>query len=272
MKFRAAVLLAGLAGGSGLSPSAMAAQPCEGLVSGPKGVVTSVVDGDTIMLDSGLVVRLIGIQAPKLALDRPGLEDWPLAETARQTLLERLEGQKIEVRYGGERTDRHGRTLGLLFDENGNWVQLDVLAAGLARVYSFPDNRTCLSELYAAEQSARRAGRGIWSSPFYRVRAAAEPDRIVPLEGRYELVEGRVLRADEVRGRIYLNFGRTRATDFTVVINPAALRLFRKAAIDPLALDNERIRVRGWIELNGGPRIEVTHPEQIELLGKLQGN
>jgi endonuclease YncB( thermonuclease family) len=268
MKLGTAVLLAGL---SGLSAPALAVGPCEGLVSGPRGVVTNVVDGDTVMLDTGMVVRLIGIQAPKLAQNRPDFEDWPLAEKARNALAERIMGQEIEVRYAGARTDRHGRTLGHVFDGAGNWAQRDMLLAGLARVYSFPDNRMCLNELYAAEQKARRAGRGIWADPFYKVRAAANPEAITANEGRYELVEGRVLRAGENRGRIYLNFGRVWSTDFTVVINPAALRLFRKGAIDPLQLDNYNVRVRGWIELRGGPLIEVTHPGQIELLGEIQG-
>ena len=36
------------------------------------GVVTQVVDGDTLVLDDGTEVRLVGIQAPKLALGRVG--------------------------------------------------------------------------------------------------------------------------------------------------------------------------------------------------------
>ena len=44
--------------------------------------------------------------------------------------------------------------------------------------------------------------------------------------------------------------------------------LLRKAGLDPLALDNALIRVRGWIESGDGPRIEVTHPEQIEVLAR----
>ena len=45
--------------------SMTAAPACEGLRDGPKGTVTEVVDGDTLLLDTGRVVRLIGIQAPK---------------------------------------------------------------------------------------------------------------------------------------------------------------------------------------------------------------
>ena len=38
------------------------------------------------------------------------------------------------------------------------------------------------------------------------------------------------------------------------------------AGIDLKSLKNKRIQVRGWIEKRGGPRIEVTHVGQIELI------
>ena len=33
------------------------------------------------------------------------------------------------------------------------------------------------------------------------------------------------------------------------------------------SLENKRIRVRGWVETRGGPRIEALHVGQIEVLG-----
>ena len=51
-------------------PLSALAMGCDGLVDGPKGTVMSVTDGDTVVLDTGVVVRLIGTQAPKLPLGR----------------------------------------------------------------------------------------------------------------------------------------------------------------------------------------------------------
>ena len=45
-----------------------------------------VVDGDTVVLEDGRRVRLVGIQAPKLPLGRPGFERWPLADEAKHAL------------------------------------------------------------------------------------------------------------------------------------------------------------------------------------------
>ncbi|HHY48929.1 MAG TPA: thermonuclease family protein [Alphaproteobacteria bacterium] len=246
----------------------LAAGACEGLAGGPRGVVTAVTDGDTVILDSGLIVRLIGMQAPKLPLGRAGFEPWPLAQEAKAALEALVLGKPVELRYGGERLDRHGRALGHLFvsGESELWVQQRMVADGFARVYSFPDNRACLAELFAAESGARAMRLGIWADPYYTVRRADRPEALAALAGRYELIEGRVLLADRVGNRVFLNFGRHWKEDFTAVIDSAALRMFAALGLDPAALDGALVRVRGWLDLDDGPRIEVTHPEQLEVL------
>ena len=250
-------------------PSAFAAL-CATLQEGPSGRVVAVSDGDTLDLDTGVTVRLVGIQAPKLPLGRPNFEAWPLGEESRQALVDMVMGETVTLHYGGERRDRNGRALAHLSFAGADgevWVQEAMLEAGLARVYSFPDNRSCLAELYAAEGRGRVEGRGMWRHPEYALRRADRPELLLDREGEYELVEGRVLTAARAGSMVYLNFGRYWREDFTVVIAPAGQRAFEQAGIDPLALEDQLIRVRGWIEIHDGPRVEVTHPEQIEVLG-----
>ncbi len=245
-------------------------QACEGLREGPAGRVVAVVDGDTVILDNDLKVRLIGIQAPKLPLGREGFEPWPLADEARDFLEKLVLGQRVQVRYGGQTRDRHGRVLGHVYGEAGEiWAQGEMLEAGLARVYSFADNRFCLSELLEIEARARAERVGIWDGiAYYRVRSAQRPRAIEQRLDSYEIVEGRVFNAARVGQRVYLNFGDYWKEDFTVVIERPALRLFERAQLDPLDLQDALVRVRGWVELRDGPRIEVTHPEQIEILAR----
>lgn len=241
---------------------------CEGLVDGPRGTVASVSDGDTLVLDSGLVVRLVGTQAPKLPLGREGFSAWPKADEARAALEALVLGKPVILRHGGERVDRHGRMLGQLFTtgDTEGWVQGAMVAGGWARVYSFPDNRACLTQLLAAETQARLMKLGIWSDPYYLVRRADRPAELAGRLGQYELIEGRVLLADEAQGRVYLNFGRSWKDDVTAVIDRAGLKLFSASGLDPLRLEGALVRIRGWVDDLDGPRIEVTHPEQIEVL------
>lgn len=246
----------------------MTAGACDGLRDGPRGVVRQVTDGDTVVLGDGLIIRLIGMQAPKLPLGRDDFDTWPKAEEARAALEALVLGRLVRLAYGGEQVDRHGRALGHLFldDEAAIWVQQTIVAQGLARVYSFPDNRACLAELMAAEGKARAMKLGIWSDPYYSVRRADRPADLLERSGNYELVEGRVLLADKAGGRVYLNFGRYWKEDFTAVIDARAVRLFGDSGLDPLVLEGALVRVRGWVDDRDGPRIEVTHPEQIEVL------
>jgi endonuclease YncB( thermonuclease family) len=233
------------------------------------GTVVTVVDGDTVILDNGIEVRLVGLQAPKLALGRRNFVDWPLAGDARRA-LERLSlGRAVELRFGGRRGDRHGRTLAHLFrQEDGVWIQLALLRQGMARVYSFPDNREAVAELLAAERAARADELGIWAHPYYRLRA---PEQLSDALDTFQIVEGRVVEAARVRGRVYLNFGADWREDFTVTVAPDDRRVFESEgdrlgaeAVDTLA--GQRVRVRGWIKSFNGPMIEVTHPEQVEWL------
>lgn len=239
---------------------------CEGLTSDRSGVVVGVPDGGTLVLATGEKVRLTGIQAPKLPMGGDTITGWPFAEAARDALVKLAEGQDVMLKFGGAGRDRHGRILAQAFLADGTWLQGALLARGLARVYTFPDNRACADALYAAERQARVDRKGIWAEPFYAIGDAARPGALLSRAGEFELVEGRVLNAARAGGMVYLNFGRRWKDDFTVTIDSVARKLFARAGLDPLSFEGALIRVRGWLEDGDGPRIAVSHPEQIEVL------
>jgi endonuclease YncB( thermonuclease family) len=237
--------------------------PEAGLTALGESKVVSVVDGDTLRLADGREVRLVGIQAPKLPLGRPNFPTWPLAEEAKRALERMAQGQTLKLFSGGATMDRHGRTLAQLEREDGLWIQAALIQAGMARAYSFPDNRALATELLTYEQAARAARRGIWANAFYRIR---DPGELEGMVDSYQLVEGRVVTAAKPQSRLYLNFGTDWKTDFTVAIDAQALKLFKAAGLDPLTWEGRRLRVRGWVKSFNGPLIDVTHPEQIEVL------
>ncbi len=228
-----------------------------------EGVAASIVDGDTLALESGVEVRLVGIQAPKLALGRRGFRTWPLAPEAKAALARLTLGKRLGLWYGGRKFDRHGRLLAHLSTPDGKWVQGALLGAGMARVYSFPDNRARVAEMLALERAARTARRGIWARRFYRILS---PDALSRHIGTFQIVEGTVLAVAVVRRRAYLNFGQDWRTDFTVTISRGRLKWLWRGADPGKLYQGRRIRVRGWLKSFNGPMIDVTHPEQIELL------
>lgn len=228
--------------------------------------VTQVIDGDTVMLDDGREVRFVGIQAPKLPLGRPGFEEWPLAPEAKAEVEAMIGGEAVAVHPGTTERDRHGRVLAHLFRQrDGLWVQGAMLRRGLARVYTFPDNRLLAREMLEAEGEARAAARGIWALDWYAVRdAQALADQPGPVPDGYYLVRGTVKDVARVRGTTYLNFGADWRTDFTVMVDAAARRLFEEAGLDLAALEGREVLARGWIRSRNGPMIEATHPEQLQ--------
>lgn len=238
-------------------------EPTAALADGGSAVVAEIVDGDTLFLADGREVRLVGIQAPKLPLGRRNFRKWPLADRAKAALESLTLGRTVRLGYGGRQIDRHGRQLAHLTLDDGRWVQRVLLSMGLARVYSFPDNRALVAEMLAAERVARAARAGIWDNAYYAIRA---PSELAPLIGTFQLVEGRVLDAARVRGTTYLNFGDDWRTDFTVVVRRGNQAAFDEAGMDLLSLKGHRIRVRGWLDRRNGPMIGATHPEQIERL------
>ena len=235
-----------------------------GLEPATAGQVSRIVDGDTVVLADGREIRMVGLQAPKLPLGRAGFEAWPLAAEAKAALGDLILGRKVRLAYGGRRSDRYGRKLAhVVRSSDGLWVQAAMLRRGMARVYSFADNRAALRRLQAIETDARADGTGIWDHPYYRIRTVSEAHNEI---GSFQVVMGRVRETADVRGRVFLNFGQDWRTDFTVSIPPDATALFETAGIDPLTYKGRWIRVRGWIESYNGPMIEATHPEQIEVV------
>jgi len=226
--------------------------------------VASVVDGDTVVLDNGKQVRLVGIQAPKLPLDRLNFKPWPLGDEAKAHLKSQILGQDVHLHLGTTAQDRHGRILAhVVRKSDGLWVQGDLLRRGLARVYTFPDNRKLGADMLALERQARKEGLGLWGLPYYAIRSAYTVRHDV---GTFQVVEGKVFDVARVRKRIYLNFSADWRHDFTIQIDHKNEGLFTAQGIDLTQLKGKRVRVRGWVKQKNGPLIQLDHPERLEII------
>lgn len=211
-------------------------------------------------IDGTRVVRLAGIDQPEPP--RPRKTENVLKE-AKATLGRFLDGRTACLLLSNGERDRYGRFLAHVYRDDGLWMQGELLRLGLARVHVTADARALSSEMLAIEDQARRSGRGLWADPRFRVRSVLDIGRDL---GSFQLVEGRVLDAERRADRWYLNFGEDWRSDFTVTIPARVLPDFAVANLDPYALKDRIIRVRGWVESLNGPMIEVLIPEQIELL------
>ncbi|MEK9672525.1 MAG: hypothetical protein VW268_08485 [Rhodospirillaceae bacterium] len=140
-----------------------------------------------------------------------------------------------------------------------------MIRLGIARIYTFPDNWAQAAAMYALERDARAARRGIWADPFYAVRGT-DPAALLGEKGTFQVVEGKVVSAADVKGVMFLNFGDNWRTDFTVRVAKQQAKLFKKADLNTRTYEGKHIRARGWIKDWNGPMIEASHPKQIDIL------
>jgi endonuclease YncB( thermonuclease family) len=222
-----------------------------------EGRVTAVIDARTFRLGDGREVRLAGIEPVTTATNAN--------RTSALTAI--VAGHDVTLRGQDDTPDRYGRQPAFVFlDGSDTPVQSLLLAQGEALVSADVTDKDCAASLSAAEAEARAAKRGTWADPT-AIKNSESPGDILAGIGRFTVVEGKVLSVRQAGATTYLNFGRNWTRDFAVTISRRMLAAFEAAGIVLKSLENRRIRVRGWVEARGGPRIEVLRVGQIELVG-----
>lgn len=219
--------------------------------------VSRVHDGDTIKLQDGPSLRLIGINAPELG--RGGAPPEALALDARAALQNLLAGSPtLALRFDRERRDRYGRLLAHLFLPDGRSVAAHLLEQGLAVQLPVPPNVWNLACYQEAERKARAARRGLWSRAEYQPLASTA----VPAAARgFHLIQGRVERVGHSAKSVWLNL------EGGVALRIARNDLNYFADLPLERLENQVIVARGWIYAGKrGPTMRIRHPAALERL------
>jgi micrococcal nuclease len=115
--------------------------------------VRSVADGDSVTLEDGRRVRLIGINAPET--------DQFLYEEAGQFLRNRIDDKTIYLEFDEEPTDQFDRLLAYVWLDD-SLINVEVLLGGLAASYFIPPNTRYRSLFERAERTAQDKEIGLW--------------------------------------------------------------------------------------------------------------
>jgi len=126
-----------------------------------------VVDGDTVVAAIGGVeerIRLIGINTPEsVDPNRPVQCFGPEASHRTKQLLP--PGTPVRLVRDAEARDKYDRLLAYVYRSGDDlFVNLDLVAEGLAISYPFPPNTAHRSEFAAAERAARNSNSGMWAA------------------------------------------------------------------------------------------------------------
>ncbi len=148
--------------------------------------VIRVLDGDTIVLDNGETVRLIGVDAPET--HHPEIPVQRFGEEATEFLRRFAEGFECTLEYEPSNIrDQYGRLLAYVF-VGDRLANAEIIRRGYAYAYTrFPFHRQ--TEFIALEREARERQYGLWHLSLRDGRIANLVDRYesLSMEGRKRL-------------------------------------------------------------------------------------
>ncbi|OGZ57974.1 MAG: hypothetical protein A2827_00320, partial [Candidatus Spechtbacteria bacterium RIFCSPHIGHO2_01_FULL_43_30] len=153
-------------------------------------IATRVIDGDTIELKTGQIVRYIGINAPELP-------DNCFAKEATQRNGELAAGKQLIFIKGPTDKDKYDRLLRFAWaDENKNgkidsediFINLSLVEGGYAYSFNFGEIHAYDHRFESAEEQAKRDRRGLWGDA---CKKEEEPKAVFsPETGQYKAGSG----------------------------------------------------------------------------------
>lgn len=134
--------------------------------------VRRVVDGDTLLLESGARVRLQGIDTPETVREGVAVEAWgPEASQFTKDFIRRANAH-VRLTFSEERVDRHDRFLAFVW-HGDVMLNEELVRAGLAHArLDYRYGSVMKRRLARAQDEAERSHRGIWSNEAGERRSA----------------------------------------------------------------------------------------------------
>ncbi|MBL7160252.1 MAG: thermonuclease family protein [Candidatus Aenigmarchaeota archaeon] len=128
----------------------------EAPLKGETFLVERVIDGDTLVIEGGERVRLLGIDTPETGQH--------LFSEATSILKELVEGKLVRLEKDITDRDKYDRLLRYIHI-NGMFVNTELLKHGMASTLFYEPDIRYQEEFLQAEALAREAGLGVWAFP-----------------------------------------------------------------------------------------------------------
>ena len=123
-------------------------------------IVEKVIDGDTIRLENGEVVRYIGIDTPEISQGKECFSEQATVKNKELVL-----GKNVRLEKDVSETDRYGRLLRYVYVNEGGvevFVNEALVRDGFASAATYPPDITYFSLFVDAERQAREDVVGLW--------------------------------------------------------------------------------------------------------------
>lgn len=122
--------------------------------------VKNVIDGDTFTLESGEVVRLIGVDTPETV--HPSKPVQCYGKEAGQKLQELIEDKEIKLEKDISETDRYNRLLRYVY-LGDVFVNEYLVNEGYAKSSSYPPDIKYQNKFVEAQKKAQEDNKGLWN-------------------------------------------------------------------------------------------------------------
>lgn len=121
-----------------------------------KAKVERIVDGDTIVLSSGSIVRYVGITAPE--------NNEPFEKESTEENRKLVENKTVSFEYDNYKADKFGRILAYVIVDGKN-VSIELARKGFAQVVIYQHKKPWIyqDQLLKAQEEAKKYKRGVWS-------------------------------------------------------------------------------------------------------------
>ena len=164
------------------------------------------IDGDTIVLNGGERVRLLGIDSPESVNRRQPIQCF--AREASKFLSDLTINKVVRVEHEGRKKDRYGRTVAYVYLEDGTLLNAVMVERGFAFAYlKYPFSRSeQFSQLENVAQRLQRKGYPLIPLPAATQWQIVEETALVLEPVWKELIrqaaQGRLVHNDDTRMRI----------------------------------------------------------------------
>lgn len=136
-------------------------------------LVKRAVDGDTLQLEDGRKVRLIGIDTPEMhesnKLYRDAMRSSEDAETIKKMGRQAYEftrklaqGKRVRLEFDLEKYDKYNRLLAYVYLKDGVFVNAEIVKQGYASLLTIPPNVKYADLFLKLYREARLNKRGLW--------------------------------------------------------------------------------------------------------------
>lgn len=141
--------------------------------------VVSVVDGDTIKVEGGEIVRYIGVDTPETVDRRKPVECFGKEASAKNKEL--VQGKMVELEKDVSERDRYGRLLRYIWIGD-TLINETLVREGFARVSTYPPDVKYVDRFLTAERAAREEKKGLWSGacPLPTPNTASPSASVIP--------------------------------------------------------------------------------------------